>query len=268
MRGLYSSGRPMRRAPFFLIAVASASIFLDAQGNVFRASPNHAAIQYSTRAAHDAAVRLNERIQKGQVTLTFESPGGYLKSLLRALDVPASSQTLVFSENSLQREHITKATPRALYFNDSVMVGWAKGADSFEIAAQDPAQGVTFYTLAQKETAKPQLVRGRDCLQCHQSAETNGVPGPFAMSVLPLSDDKNDYAQGWATDHRTPIEDRWGGFYVTGAQVPAVHLGNVAVSHVPRSYVRAPVAPALATAANAIDTTGYLTPHSDVVALL
>src|SRR6185295_3766345 len=104
MRGLYSSGQLMRRAPIFLIVVAAASIFLDAQSNVFRASPNHNAIQYATRATHDAAVRLNERIQKGEATLTFESPGGYLKSLLRALDVPATSQTLVFSENSLQRE--------------------------------------------------------------------------------------------------------------------------------------------------------------------
>ena len=65
----------------------------------------------------------------------------------------------------------------------------------------------------------------------------------LTMSVLPLSDNKNEYAQGWPMDHTTPIEDRWGGWYVTGAQVPAKHLGNVPVLHVPRSYVRADVAP-------------------------
>ncbi len=71
------------------------------------------------------------------------------------------------------------------------------------------------------------------CLQTH------GVPGVLTMSVLPFSDNQNEYAQGWGMDHRTPIEDRWGGWYVTGTQVPAKHLGNVPVLHVPRSYVRA-----------------------------
>jgi hypothetical protein len=88
------------------------------------------------------------------------------------------------------------------------------------------------------------------------------------MSVLPLSDNVNEYAQGWATDHRTPIEDRWGGWYVTGSQVPSRHLGNVPVTDVPRSYVRAAVAPRLANGTGAFDTSAYLSPHSDVVALL
>ena len=67
---------------------------------------------------------------------------------------------------------------------------------------------------------------------------------------------------------RTPIEDRWGGWYVTGEQVPAKHLGNVPVLHVPKSYVRAEAAPKLATGSDAFDTAAYLTPHSDVVALM
>ena len=88
------------------------------------------------------------------------------------------------------------------------------------------------------------------------------------MSVLPLSDNPHEYAQGWEMDHRTPMEDRWGGWYVTGTQVPAKHLGNVPVLHVPTSYVRANTAPSLATASGAFDTSAYLTPHSDVVALM
>jgi len=87
-------------------------------------------------------------------------------------------------------------------------------------------------------------------------------------SVLPLSDNQHEYARGWAMDHRTPIEDRWGGWYVTGTQVPLRHLGNVPVLHVPRSYVRADVAPKLTTGSGAFDTGPYLTPHSDVVALM
>ena len=152
------------------------------------------------------------------------------QSVLKALDISPSSQTLVFSENSLQRAHISKATPRAIYFNDTVAVAWAKGADTIEATALDPTQGVHFYSIPQTRGAKPQFVRrNADCLQCHLLPQTHGVPGVLTMSVLPLSDNKNDYAQGWEVDHRTPIEDRWGGWYVTGAQVPAKHLGNVPV---------------------------------------
>ena len=192
---------------------------------------------YSTRPTGDVIVRLNESLEKGSVSLEFESlPRGYLASVLKAFDIPVSSQTLVFSENSLQRSHISKDTPRAIYFNDRVAVSWAKGADTIESIAFDRSQGIQFYSLRQQRQAQPRFVRRGDCLQCHLLPETHGVPGVLTMSVLPLSDNKNEYAQGWAVDHRTPIEDRWGGWYVTGAQVPLKHLGNVPVLHVPCSY--------------------------------
>lgn len=251
------------------LAVALGITALSAQSSVWVAR-DHPAIEYSTRPVRDAIVRLNERIEAGDMQLSLEaSPRGYLRSVLQALEIPVSSQTLVFSENSLQRAHISKATPRAIYFNDTVALGWAKGADTVEATVLDASQGVHFYSLTQKPQQKPQFVRrDGECLQCHLLPQTHGVPGLLTMSVLPLSDNKNEYAQGWAMDHRTPIEDRWGGWYVTGAQVPVKHLGNVPVLHVPRSYVRADVAPRLRTAGEAIDATAYLTPHSDVVALM
>ena len=251
-----------------MTAALGTGLVLAQNAGMFSASRDHAAIQYSTRATHDAVARLNQRVERGELQLALDGPRGYLRSVLAALDISPSSQVLVFSENSLQRAHISKATPRAIYFNDTVEVGWAKGSDSFEAAAQDPTQGVVFYSMAQQPQQKPRFVRATECLQCHLTAETSGVPGLFVMSVLPLSDDKNDYARGWAMDHRTPIDDRWGGWYVTGAQVPVRHLGNVPVSHVPRSYVRAEVAPTLTTGSAAFDTSAYLTPQSDVVALL
>ena len=252
------------------VALVAGLGFALAQSTSIWVSRDHPAIQYSARAPHDAIGRLNASIQKGNVTLAFDAlPRGYLASVLRALDIPASSQTLVFSENSLQRSHISQKTPRAIYFGDTVAVAWAKGAETIEATALDATQGVHFYSIPQTRQSKPQFVRrNADCLQCHLLPQTHGVPGVLTMSVLPLSDNKNDYAQGWDVDHRTPIEDRWGGWYVTGAQVPAKHLGNVPVLHVPKSYVRADVAPKLSTASDAFDAAAYLTPHSDVVALM
>ncbi|MCM3879185.1 MAG: hypothetical protein ND807_03665 [Vicinamibacterales bacterium] len=251
------------------VVVLSGAAALAQDSGVFLLTRDHPAIQYSTRPTHDAIFRLNERIGKGELQLAFEAPPrGYLQSVLKALDISPASQTLVFSENSLQRAHISKATPRAIYFNDTVAVSWSKGADTVEATVLDATQGVHFYTIAQAPQQKAQFVRRTDCLECHLMPQTLGVPGLFVMSQLPLSDDPNEYAQGWPTDHRTPIEDRWGGWYVTGAQVPERHLGNVPVTHVPRSYVRADVAPKLAAGTSAFDTSAYLTPTSDVVALL
>ena len=248
-----------------IAALGCALVFAQAGTFVPR---DHPAIQYSTRPTRDAVARLNERLAKGDLQLSFDGPSGYLRSVLAMFDISPASQTLVFSENSLQRAHISKATPRAIYFNDTTTVGWTNGADSLEVAAQDVTQGVVFYALAQKPQPKPQFVRGAECFQCHLTAETSGVPGLFMMSVLPLSDNQHEYARGWAMDHRTPIEDRWGGWYVTGTQVPLRHIGNVPVLRVPRSYVRADVAPKLTTGNGTFDTSPYLTPHSDVVALM
>jgi hypothetical protein len=261
----------MRRFGSLTVAVAAIGITaVLAQGTGLWVSRDHPAIQYSSHPPRDAIVQLNQRIAKGDVTLAFDAlPRGYLASVLKAFDISPSSQTLVFSENSLQAAHISKGTPRAIYFNDTVAVGWAKGAGTIEATALDATQGIHFYSIPQTRGPKPQFIRrNADCLQCHLLPQTHGVPGVLTMSVLPLSDNKNDYAQGWEVDHRTPIEDRWGGWFVTGAQVPAKHLGNVPVLHVPRSYVRADVAPQLTSGSEAFDTTAYLTPHSDVVALM
>ena len=263
----------MRRfAGLVLVAIALGAgplgLALAQNSGTARVSRDHAAIQYATRDTSDAVATLNQKLRAKQLRLTFDGATGYLRSLLDALAISPESQTLVYSPTSLQADQITQGRPRALYFNDTVAVGWVQGADLLEVAAQDPNQGVVFYTLRQTAQPQPTLVREMRCLECHVGTETGGVPGVFVMSTLPLSDSKFDYAQGWSVDHRTPIEDRWGGWYVTGAQVPARHLGNVAVSHVQRSYTRATVAPKLASVAGAFDATAYLSPHSDLVALL
>ncbi len=238
------------------------------RGGAFTESRDHDAILYSSRETTDPVAQLNRRIQDGQAKLAFDGPRGYLRAVLDELGVPVESQMLVFSETSFQFEQISYTTPRALYFNDTTWVGWVHEGDALEVAAQDPQQGVVFYELAQRTDTPPRFTRNRRCMECHLSpTNTIGVPGVFSMSMLPLSDNPNEYAQGWMVDHRTPIEERWGGWFVTGAKAPMKHLGNVPVLHVPRSYVREPRAPVLKTVEK-IDSRLYLTPYSDVVALM
>ena len=63
-------------------------------------------IRYSATAADDPVARLVQRLDSGAVKLRWDENHGWLPSLLEALDIPTSSQTLVFSKTSLQRERI------------------------------------------------------------------------------------------------------------------------------------------------------------------
>ncbi len=249
-----------------LIALG-ASIVLGQRGDPV--TPNHPAIEYATRETSDPIAALNRRLAAGEVQLTFDPATGYLRSVLDALKVPVESQMLVFSETSLQSEFITEKTPRSIFFSDNVAVGWVRAAETLEVTAVDPQQGSVFYQIDQKAGGPQRFTRASRCLECHLSpSNTSNVPGLFVMSMLPMTDDPNEYAVGWMVDHRTPIVDRWGGWYVTGKSAPRTHLGNVPVYHVKESQVRRAVAPKLESVREAFDATSYLTPYSDVVALL
>src|SRR5687767_1703536 len=95
-------------------------------------------IRYSKTQPENCVSRLFERINAGEVKLAYEGHFGYLRSLLAELEVPVSSQMLVFSKTSLQRHRISARTPRALYFGDDVYVGFCQQGDVLEISAVDP----------------------------------------------------------------------------------------------------------------------------------
>jgi len=71
----------------------------------------------------DPVARLQRRIDRGEAKLVWDDAHGYLRSVLKHLEVPAESQMLVFSKTSFQLQRITPQTPRAIYFNDHVYVG-------------------------------------------------------------------------------------------------------------------------------------------------
>jgi len=253
----------------FVAAVAVAQQRRDA----FVLSRDHPAIRYSTGDLDNPLVRLNERLAKGEVRLTYDAAHGYLTSLLDALAIPVSSQMLVFSKTSFQADQVTMHNPRAIYFGDDVFVGWVRGAEVLEIAAADRRQGSVFYTLQQKAPKEPgapvMLERKTDCLACHLSWDTRGVPGLMTTSMYPLPDDPNAYANGFSTVQGSPLEQRWGGWWVTGDTGGAQHLGNIPVMPAEKNFAhpRNPKAP-LSTVDGFFDLKGYPAPTSDVVALL
>ncbi len=231
-----------------------------------------APIRYSKSAAKDVISRLQGQLESGHAQLPCERKFGYLRPLLTALDVPVSSQVLVYSKTSFQRHRISPDTPRALYFNDEVYVGYCHNGDVLEITTVDPQLGAVFYSLDQNPNGPARFRRQEDaCLICHASSQNQGFPGHLIRSLFVEPDGLPILSSGsQRVDHTTPLALRWGGWYVTGASGKQQHRGNLVV----RDRSRPPDEQDLAAGLNVtelagrIDTADYITPHSDLVALL
>jgi hypothetical protein len=230
-------------------------------------------ISYSKTKPTDLVAKLDARIAAGRASLSFEGSHGYLKALLKELEIPLSSQSLVFSKTSFQRKWITPQTPRAIYFNDEIYAGWVLGGDVLEIASQDPQLGSVFYTVHQ-DSSKPARFRRQtdNCLQCHDSTGmTLGVPGVTVRSIFSAPDGQPRFnLGGFRTTFRSPFEDRWGGWYVTGSHGDLRHMGNISFPDDPNPDMKQlrDRGANLTDLGKLIETEPYPTDTSDIVALM
>jgi len=240
------------------------------RGGMFLGSSEDPAIAYSTAPLSNAVSEVNAKLRDGRAQLTFDGRSGYLRSALTALDIPIDSQALVFSQTSFQRKRISETNPRALFFNDRVALGWVRDAEIIEVAAQDEKEGMVFYTLDQRPAERPEFRRVLTCLACHMAGDTLGVPGMLMFSTT-TSPGARVAAKSVMTDHRSPIEDRWGGWYVTGGNGSIRHRGNEAETIAARSG-RDPTTPvslaSLESMSGVFDGDGYPSMSSDIAALL
>jgi len=270
--------KPARRRLF----IAAAVLFLPVLGIAGLQSPfdfDHGVIAYTTTMPTDPIAKLQARIDSGELKLKFDAEHGYLPALLSELNIPRSSQSLVFSKTSLQLFLISPKTPRAIYFNDDLYIGSVQSSPILEFASMDPKLGAVFYTLPQKEAHKPQFQREfLACLLCHDTRVTNDVPGLMTLSVLADREGNAIPAAGTAPmSDRTPFKERFGGWYVTGTHGTQQHWGNLMVPATKetigdaKSYVRRlDLKPGanVTSLKSYFDTKPYLTPDSDVAAQL
>ena len=248
--------------------------WLSAQGSgqietSFFDGTNHPVIAYNQRQRQDSVARLKGMVEAGQTALAYEPVSGYLRALLRALDIGVDTQLAVFSKTSLQAPIINPANPRTIFFNDSVVVAWPRGG-LIELAAQDPELGVAFYTIDQRRGAPLRVIRESGCLNCHVSYATLNVPGLLVRSVATAPNGASlPFLANATPDHRTPFEERWAGWFVTGSASGLRHLGNATVADARLPTAAAiPAGSTLATLEGRFEPTGYLSGHSDVAAHL
>ena len=230
----------------------------------------HPAIDYHGAALADPVSALQRDLATGSSTLAFDGTYGFLRALLARLDVPIESQVLVFSKTGIQHPFTTPENPRALYFNDRVIVGFIPGAPVIEVASHDPKQGIIFHTLKQ-DAAEKQFVRPDRCLTCHLSANSLGVPGILVRSMFTEGTGRTRPQLGSSiVDHRTPLAQRWGGWYVTGTHGSARHMGNAMVTQAMERGDEAIDADTLnrTTLIERVSAPALPLPTSDIVALM
>lgn len=259
-RALWGSASLLLAA--FVLLLSKAQIAVKNQGYVpFSESP----INYRSDDLSDPVAKLQQRLDRGEATLTYEPEHGYLRSVLKELKIPVDSQTLVFSKTSFQYKKISPEHPRALYFNDDVYIGQVHEGKAIEVVSFDPMQGAIFYLLDEHKVDKPKFERAElDCTQCHIAAGTRGVPGVLLRSIYPTATGTQATStRTFITDQESEIKNRWGGWYVTGkfTSAPDLSLGNGVLAENATEGKLTPIAAQF-------DRKNYLSADSDVVAHL
>jgi hypothetical protein len=246
----------------------SCVVDLIAANDPFESDP----INYSTtQQLDDPVARFNARLTAGKAKLNYDSRFGYLPSVLKQLGIPQASQVLVFSKTSLQNRLISPSTPRAIYFNDHSYIGFVRGGRVIEVASVDPKLGTNFYTLDQGKVDRPKFIRATgECLGCHATSRTRRVPGLLVRSVYPDRQGHPILRGGsFNTTYTSPIEKRWGGWYVSGKHIDLPHMGNqlVADRRAEQVDLTLPIG-SPGSGKTLFDPADFLQPTSDVVALM
>ena len=218
---------------------------------------------YKTREPKDRFTRLMKSLESDP-RLDRSSEKAFLTSLLKILEIPVSSQMLVFSTTSLQLRFISPSNPRAVYFNDEIYLGYIPGG-RLEIIGVDPELGAIFYIFDIPKTPGPiQFERSDRCMNCHAGEETSYVPGLVLKSVIPGPGGGS--LEGFRINqfgHQVPLSERFGGWHVTGAPNFTNHLGNLTGRYSAGVLQKFPN-----PFGAKVDTNRYPVPTSDILAHL
>jgi hypothetical protein len=109
-------------------AAAQAQFFKD-----FEVAPH----SYYERTGTDSFSELLTKREKGEYDFGAETGLPLLRKMLDELDIPVSSQVLVYSQTSLQRKLVRPENPRAISFDENIYLA-VMGGGKFEVNSFDP----------------------------------------------------------------------------------------------------------------------------------
>lgn len=195
-----------------LISVSSVPA-ADARFGIY--NPLH---EYETRPVEDRFTKFLAAWDAGEkpnIDLSGDLP--FLQSLLKELEVPVTSQMMVFTATSLQKGLISARNPRALYFNDDTYIGFVPRG-RIEVISLDPTLGSVFYIFDRLQPGqRPIARRSGECMNCHAPRYMDNIPGLVVESVIPGITGGGERAfRRQQSGHAIPIGDRFGGWHLTG----------------------------------------------------
>lgn len=199
---------------------------------------------YWKRTPHDRFSRWMTNVQSGRVELDYSGEKAFVASVLKSLDIPASSQMLVFSTTSLQLSLISPRSPRAIFFNEDIYLGYVVGG-KIEIVSVDPDLGGIYYIFdIPRNGQPPHPERATRCMNCHAREDTGYVPGLVLKSVVPgpRGGSLKSFRQE-QSGHGIPLDQRFGGWYVTGLANFTNHWGNHIGNSTPQGVQRISIPP-------------------------
>lgn len=193
----------------------------------FELPPHH----YFAQTPHDPFTVWAQTAGPAPASPTAGGDLAYLRHLLDALRIPASSQTLVFSTTSLQLSRISPSNPRAIYFNEDTSIGYIPGG-RIEVLSIDPQLGAIFHIFdipRPGQAIRPE--RSNRCMNCHAGEDSGYIPGLVIKSVAPADFGGSlDTFRPGRLGHDVPLVERFGGWHVTGTGEWTGHWGNVMAS--------------------------------------
>ncbi len=216
---------------------------------------------YWKQTPKDRFSRWMTNLNAGRVTLDYSTEKAFVASVLKSLDIPSSSQMLVYSTTSLQLSLISPRSPRAIFFNEDIYLGYVVGG-KIEIVSVDPDLGGVFYIFdIPRNGQPPHPDRATRCMNCHAREDTGYVPGPVIKSVVvgPRGGSLKSFRQE-QSGHGIPLDQRFGGWYVTGLPNFTNHWGNFIGQSTPQGVQRIAIPPG-----SQFSYDRYLVPSSDVL---
>ncbi len=146
-----------------------------------------------------------------------------------------------------------------------------QNGDALELTGLDAVRGVYFYSLDTPKSAKVEFGRRQDCLRCHGGPPTLAVPGADGeLGASAHGMRERATAVRSSPTIASPLAERWGGWYVTGTTEGQTHYGNnvALVDALHPGDAAGESTQNLTSLSGMFDTSRYLAPTSDIVALM
>jgi hypothetical protein len=206
-----------------LCALGTLRVPANAQrAGAFMGSPDDPAISYSTAPLRNPVVEVNRRLQDGTLQLRFDGRADCWRRR-STLQLPVDSQLLVFSRQPAGKRINEQTASDFLQRSRRARLGPRRGRDRVATTTVGRHRVLHARPACRARPCAAAVQRAFECLGCHLSGDTLGVPG-FVMFSKRV-DQSREFDLPRAIDHSDPFARRFGGWFVTGS-AGSVHMGN------------------------------------------